>query len=99
MEKVLLAREGSKAVAFIAVHRGWLNHLYIAPDHWGAGLGRQLLETARAEARDLQLWVFQRNERARNFYARHGFAERERTDGQANEEKEPDIRMEWVRHS
>ena len=35
------------------------------------------------------------NEPARAFYARHGLVELERTDGSANEEQAPDIRMAW----
>lgn len=97
LEKVLIAREKTQPIGFISVHQGWLNHLYIAPDHWGKGLGIKLLEAARSELCDLQLWVFQRNARARHFYSRHGFCEREFTDGQSNEEKVPDLRMEWTR--
>jgi chorismate mutase len=39
--------------------------------------------------------VFEMNEPARRFYAHHGLVELERTDGSANEEKKPDIRMAW----
>jgi|SRR6056297_108392 len=99
IEKVLVAREGLQNVGFISVNQGWLNHLYITPDHWGVGLGAKLLDAARADADYLQLWVFQRNTSARRFYSRRGFCEREVTDGQENEEKEPDIRMDWVRRN
>jgi hypothetical protein len=43
----------------------------------------------------LELWVFQRNDAAREFYARHGFIELRRTDGSGNEEREPDVRLAW----
>ena len=43
----------------------------------------------------LRLWVFERNDRARSFYAHHGFTEVERTDGSGNEEKEPDVLLRW----
>jgi len=48
-----------------------------------------------ARRKDLRLWVFQRNERARAFYAKNGFLELELTDGDANEEKMPDVLMHW----
>jgi chorismate mutase len=32
---------------------------------------------------------------AREFYARHGLVELERTDGSANEERQPDVKMVW----
>jgi ribosomal protein S18 acetylase RimI-like enzyme len=46
----------------------------------------------------LALWTFQSNVRAQAFYARHGFVEVRRTDGAANEEKTPDVRMVWGLH-
>jgi GNAT superfamily N-acetyltransferase len=97
LERVLVAREGVKVVGFISVNQAWLNHLYIAPNHWGVGLGSKLLDTVRADIDYLQLWVFQRNTRARKFYSSRGFSEREMTNGHSNEEREPDVRMDWVR--
>ncbi|MDD7969943.1 GNAT family N-acetyltransferase [Roseinatronobacter alkalisoli] len=97
VEKVLIAREGVHAVGFISVNQGWLNHLYITPDRWGSGFGTKLLQAARSDLSYLQLWVFQKNARARHFYSKHGFCECEFTDGQNNEEKVPDIRMDWAR--
>ena len=41
------------------------------------------------------LWVFESNEPARAFYRARGLVDLERTDGAANEEKAPDIRMAW----
>jgi hypothetical protein len=43
----------------------------------------------------LQFWVFQQNERARNFYEAHGAVAAKFTDGSGNEEKTPDVRYEW----
>ena len=99
VEKVLIAREKTQPVGFIASHQGWLNHLYIAPDRWGWGLGNRLLEAARSDLDHLQLWVFEENTRARHFYSEHGFCEREFTDGRGNEERVPDLRMEWSRET
>jgi len=97
VEKVLIAREGVQAVGFISVAEGWLNHLYIDPERWGSGIGRRLLDEIRSEASYLQLRVFQQNLTARRFYFDRGFRECELTNGQHNEEKMPDARMEWVR--
>ncbi len=98
VEKVLIAREETQVVGFISCNQGWLHHLYIAPDRWGTGLGSRLLQAARSDLSELQLWVFQRNTRARHFYFKHGFCDREFTDGQGNEERMPDLRMEWTRN-
>ena len=97
VEKVLIAREEIQVVGFIAFNRGLLKHLYVAPDRWGTGLGSKLLETARSDLSFLQLRVFQKNTKARHFYSKHGFCERAFSDGQGNEEKMPDLRMEWMR--
>lgn len=98
-ETVLIAREQIRPVGFISLHKGWVNHLYIAPDRWGMGFGLKLLETARSDLDHLQLWVFQKNTRARQFYSNRGFCDRESTDGHDNEEKMPDLRMEWSRET
>lgn len=99
VEMVLVAREKTQPVGFISLHQGWLNHLYIAPDRWGMGLGTSLLDATRSDTDHLQLWVFQKNTTARHFYSKHGFCEREFTDGQRNEEKMPDLRLEWSRET
>jgi len=80
---------------FIATAQGWLHHLYVHPDHFRKGIGALLLLSAQAHHKTLQLWVFQQNTAAIAFYESHGFAQIERTDGEANEEKLPDIRMSW----
>jgi GNAT superfamily N-acetyltransferase len=95
MEKVLIVRHGAEVMGFVAFDKGWLHHLYVAPERWGCGLGSELLNAAKTYSDYLQLWVFQKNTRARRFYSRHGFREREFTNGSNNEEKMPDIRMDW----
>lgn len=88
-------RDG-RVVAFIALHEAWVEHLYVDPAHWRAGIGSTLLRHAQAARPDgLQLWVFGRNAAAIAFYERHGFRVAERTDGAGNEEREPDARMVW----
>jgi ribosomal protein S18 acetylase RimI-like enzyme len=41
------------------------------------------------------LWVFESNLPAQAFYRAHGFEVTERTDGSGNEERAPDLRMDW----
>lgn len=52
--------------------------LYLRKEFWGQGLGKPLLEamvTSLQEkgAKDVRLWVFEENKRARAFYEKHGF--------------------------
>ncbi|MGH2720086.1 MAG: GNAT family N-acetyltransferase [Actinomycetota bacterium] len=58
---------------------GELWMLNVAPDAWGRGLGRRLLDAATAELRsrgfrEAVLWVVERNQRARRFYEASGWA-------------------------
>ncbi|GAA3812301.1 GNAT family N-acetyltransferase [Nocardioides panacisoli] len=74
----------------------WLDDLYVAPTAQRAGVGAALLDLVKSlRPSGFSLWVFEVNEPARAFYRAHGLVEREHTDGSENEEREPDLRMEW----
>ncbi len=92
---VLLAQ--SLPAAFLSSTPGWVEHLYVAPARWRRGYGARLLTLAKQQSDRLQLWTFQENLSARAFYAAMGFAEIEFTDGNANEERMPDVRLVWQR--
>lgn len=47
--------------------------LYVLPSAWGTGLGHELAKAALGTRRDVVLWVFDENPRARRFYERLGF--------------------------
>lgn len=82
-------------VGVIAFREGWVDQLYVLPDAQRRGIGTRLLDLAKSAYPQLQLWTFQRNLPARRFYAAHGFAIVEETDGSRNEEKEPDVLYRW----
>ncbi len=84
-------------VGFLARDGAVIHALYLAPGARGRGWGRRLLDRAKARAPRLTLWAFQANGRALAFYAREGFVEVERSDGAGNDEKLPDVRLEWRR--
>jgi len=92
-----LAADDGRVVAMMALKPGWVDQLYVAPDRLGEGIGRRLLDLAKtgAGAEGLQLWTFQVNDRARQFYERNDFSVAEMTDGSNNEEREPDVRYVW----
>lgn len=94
--EVWVAESGGRVVGFAAVHGDDLDHLYVDPLAQGQGLGDRLLAAATAGREHLELWVFQRNTGARRFYERHGWQLRFTTDGQDNEECEPDARYRWT---
>jgi len=94
-ETWVAAAEGA-VVGLLALDGEELDQLYLDPPWRGRGLGDRFVELAkRRRPEGLSLWTFQVNGPARRFYRRHGFVEAERTDGQRNEENEPDVRYVW----
>ena len=93
---VWLAETPGRIVGYARFDREWLDDLYVEPDAQGTGVGSALLDLVKAQrTTGFCLWVFESNEPARGFYRRHGLVDLERTDGAANEERSPDIRMAW----
>ena len=88
---VWVAEVEGEVAGYIAFHEGWIDHLFIHPDHQGAGLGPALLDKALEDGGERKLWTFQKNARARAFYEARGFVVEMFTDGAGNEEKEPDV--------
>ncbi len=86
-----VALVAGQVVGFGCVRNGWLNHLYVSPEFQGQGIGSALLNQLNGEIQ--QFWVFQKNLHARDFYKRRGFVEVEFTNGEGNEEQEPDVRF------
>jgi putative acetyltransferase len=84
-------------IGFIAFREGWVDQLYVLPQHQGKGMGGALLALGKAASAELQLWTFQRNLLARRFYEKHGFLALRETDGSGNEEREPDVLYRWRR--
>lgn len=88
-------RDGS-LVGYLVLTGDWLDDLFLAPGETGHGIGAALLDVAKAaRPGGFCLWVFASNVGARRFYERHGLVELEATDGSANEERSPDVRMAW----
>ena len=91
-----VAEAGGAIVGYVAFKPGWISHLYIHPDHQGRGLGDRLLTQAMEDGTPRELWTFQRNARARAFYEARGFVAVRLTNGEDNEEKEPDVLYAWA---
>ena len=95
MRRLWVAQADGAVIGFLALDiEATITALYLAAGARGRGTGRTLIDLAKAEERRLDLWVFEPNEAARRFYAREGFREVRRTDGD-NEEGVPDILMRW----
>lgn len=86
---------GGVVQGFLARDGAVLHALYVAPEAKGQGLGKRLLDDAKARVGRLRLSAFEDNHAARRFYRREGFVEAGRSDGAANDENLPDIAYVW----
>ena len=76
----------------------WIDHLYLHPDFVGHGIGSHMIKLAKsALGSPIQLFTFQENRGAIRFYERHGFVPIKYGDGSENEEKCPDVLMQWIK--
>lgn len=92
---VWLASSPAGIAGFSARLGSELGHLYVAVPFWQQGIGTALIQMAMLTVPRLELWTFQRNTGARQFYEGHGFTAVAFTDGSENEEREPDVRYRW----
>jgi chorismate mutase/GNAT superfamily N-acetyltransferase len=95
-DSVWAAEADGAVVGYARFTETWLDDLYVVPELAGHGIGSALLDLVKQQRPDgFCLWVFEINSLARAFYERRGFIELERTDGHANEEQAPDIKLAW----
>lgn len=76
-ETILVAERKGKVIGFAAVFvpENFLHHLYVHPRFHRRGAGSLLLRAAQAMTPGrLSLKTQRANNRARNFYAKHGYA-------------------------
>ena len=92
---VQVVRRQDQIAGFLAQAGSEVHCLYLTRDEQRQGLGRALLDKAKATEAHLGLWVYQDNIDAQRFYKSMGFVEVSRTNGTANDAGLPDIRYEW----
>ncbi len=81
-------------VGFIAYNEEEISQLYVHIDYQGMGIGTELLNRAKAQAKDkLSLCTFEVNKKAQGFYEKNSF----KIIGKdhENEEMLPDILYQW----
>jgi GNAT superfamily N-acetyltransferase len=88
--QVIVAEFDKVIVGFAAVVGGELDGLFVEPDLWGRGIGRELIDAATHEARNrgLALTVIA-NPSVRRFYESCGFS----VEGEAQTRFGPALRM------
>ena len=95
--EVWVAEAGQRLLGHLVLEGDWLEGLYVDPEAQGSGVGSALLDIAKLRRPEgFGLWVFVTNAKARSFYRAHGLIDLEETDGSANPENEPDLRMVWT---
>ncbi|MFT7686412.1 MAG: ribosomal protein S18 acetylase RimI-like enzyme [Candidatus Azotimanducaceae bacterium] len=73
---VLLERSTTRVIGFMAFKSNVIEQLYLHPDFQGMGHGRKLVDIAKTRSSgELQLYTFQANQGAQQFYIRMGFSE------------------------
>lgn len=73
-----VAESDGRVVALLGLLDAEIGGLFVAPEAQGTGVGRRMVEHAAALHGSLSLDVYEKNARARSFYARMGFVEESR---------------------
>ncbi|WP_312941421.1 GNAT family N-acetyltransferase [Oscillibacter sp.] len=80
--------------AFLGIDSGYIAGIFVSNEAQSTGIGKRLLDKAKALYPKLSLSVYQKNERAVRFYQREGFAiEQEQMDENTGE---AEYRMVWT---
>ena len=92
---VLMIHNSSGVVGFLALEKHIIQALYIKKDFQGFGFGQAAIKFAQKQFEELRLWVFQSNIGAQKFYQRLGFQIVEKSDGEDNDYRLPDVYYCW----
>ena len=86
IETLLVMYQGKQPVAFMGVENRKIEMLFVAPDCFGNGFGKQLVRMAIEQYQVCFVDVNEQNPKAEGFYRHLGFCtfERTETDGQGN---------------
>ena len=92
---VTMIHNSSGVVGFLALEKHIIQALYIKKDFQGFGFGQAAIKFAQKQMVELRLWVFQSNIGAQRFYQRLGFQIVEKSDGEDNDYRLPDVFYCW----
>ena len=68
-----LHRSVGEIVGFIGLNKGHIEGIFVDGDHRSKGVGKSLIDFAKELYPKLSLCVYEKNERAVDFYRREGF--------------------------
>lgn len=86
-ETIVYQHDGT-IVGFLALVGNDVGAIFVLPEHQGSGIGRALMDQARASRPFLELDVFEANSIGRRFYEAYGFR---RVDRHIHEETEQNV--------
>ena len=97
MRWLLVAEEAGRVVGYLSMGgSGHIAAFYLDPEARGRGIGRAMMEAAKAHSPGgLTLTVFEPNVAAQRFYAREGLVEDEARRDDATEEGVPCLLLRW----
>ena len=95
--RITVAELDGAIAGYMADEPNEVQQLYLDPRYLRQGIGTALMDDVKSRNQWLELWCFAENHRGRAFYARHGFVEIGRSEGETNAEGAADIRLRWER--
>ncbi len=97
LTEVYVYVDGDSVRGFVGVEDDYISGLFVEEAFRSKGIGKQLIDHIKADKPELNLKVYQKNERAIAFYKREGFIlAAEAVDGNTNE---AEFVMYWNNHS
>lgn len=72
-ETYILEKE-SEIVGFYSLHENMIAAIFVSPVHQNMGLGKQLLNHAKSQRKELVLSVYKENQASVDFYHSQGFS-------------------------
>ena len=80
IETLVVASENHKPIAFMGIEAAKIEMLFVSPDYFGKGVGKQLAELAISQYEVQYVDVNEQNQQAIGFYEHIGFDVFERTE-------------------
>lgn len=82
---------------FIGLMDNYVAGIFVKEEYHSKGIGKALLDYAKAGKEELVLHVYERNKQAMKFYLREGFVKTREQTEEANQEREYEMRWRYDR--
>ncbi len=95
IETLVVASENHKPIAFMGIEARKVEMLFVSPDYFGKGVGRQMAELAISQYEVQYVDVNEQNSQAIGFYEHIGFEVFERTESDEQGNPFPILKMKF----